>query len=551
VVFFPPVFFGSFAGPFADITGRVAEFTGARSVSILAMVAVLLLGRATLNTFAATTPRPAITVVFIALTVVTGSSVQNGMLIALGFTDTWNIGQRLLVAGPGLFTLLLLACLVVSSAREQAAKNRELALTAAELTEAREKTVERAQEKRQQLVESVRQEIDQALTELSSNKKDTLTEDLNYLLDDVIRPMSFRLAEGVAPDNSTPHTQESGEISWPAAFQSALETNPAHPNTTTLWLAILVGIYLVTSLGWPGVLAAVFSAGIAWVSLTLLRRFWEWSAPLTLRAQSAVYSAVVIAYSSGTTVVMTEISGYNFLLPHVFAGYVLLSLSMAWTISLVYGLHNSLDHTHRHLDQLVADLHREVITANNDLRTLHKMLSRALHGPVQSHLLALMQRLDNNRAGTDDTSAISLFRQSLEQVLTAAVDQGSSEAYSFDTAMADLIEFWEEVATITVSIDPALQLDTDAFQQQSQLILELMREACGNAIKHGKATTITISVHLSQPDSTIQLTVENDGRELETNTIPGVGSRIFDESCLSWKRYQAGERVRVEAVIPR
>ena len=551
VVFLPSVFFGSYAASFVDVSGRLLEFTGARVVSIAAMVIVLLLGRAALNTFATSTPRPLITVITIVVTVITGASVQNAMLIALDFTDTWNIAQRVIVAGPGIFTLLLLACLVVAFARESARTNSELADVIRQLNTTKGRTEDLAREKRDQLMDSVRTEIDQALAVVSSAKRDTVKDGLNSLLDDVVRPLSFRLAHDATGTPTTPRLPTSPHIVWSDAFRGALRTNPAHPNITTLWLGILVGVYLIISLGVPGVYAALFSAAIAWVALFLVRAFWSATTQMSLAAQGGVYSAIILAYSSGSAVVMTEISGYNFLLPHTFAGFVLLSLCMAWTISLIYGLAHTLDDTQSELETHVADLQRDVITLNNELRTLQKKLSRILHGPIQSTLLALIQRFDPHATEDQMVADMEVFRRTLEEALTAATQSEEDDVATFDEVMAELVEFWEDVAAITLSTDASTSALVNTSTPCSRAVIELIREACGNAIKHGQAKNITITLRPFEDQQALQLTVDNDGKPLQDDAIPGVGSRMLDDSSLSWRRYQAGPMVRLEAVVPR
>lgn len=550
VVFFPQVFFGSYAATFVDVSGRLLEFTGARVVSILAMVAILLLGRSALNTFATATPQPLITLGTLIATVITGSTVQNAMLIALDFTDRWNIGQRVLLSGPGLFTLLVLACLVVASARESARTNSELADVARQLADTKGRTEDLALEKRHQLMESVRAEIDQALATLSSRKRGTLKDDLNALLDDVVRPLSYRLANDVTGGSAPTRLPTSPRIVWSDAFRGALQTNPAHPTVTTVWLGILVGVYLIISLGGPGIYAAIIAGAIAWVALFLVRAFWSSTARLSLTAQGVVYSAIIASYSSGSAVLITEVSGYNLLLPHSFIGFVLLSLSMAWTISLIYGLTHQLDSTQAELEHYVDELQRDIIAINTDVRALQHRLSRALHGPVQSALLSLIQRVTQQDADNTGLPALNDFTRELTNMLDGAQEGTDREGFNLSAAVAELVEFWDDVTTIDVHLDPLPTNSAPAGQECERVLLELIREGCGNAIKHGAATTITINTEVDVETDTINLVIDNNGRPLHTDPIQGMGSRIFDESCLSWSRSQHGSTVRLHATIP-
>lgn len=549
VVFFPQLFFGSFAAPMAELSGRFVEFTGARVVSILTMIAVLVIGRLILELAAKNRPQPVITLLVIAATIVSGTVVQNGLLILLDFTDNWNVGLRLVVAGPGIFTLLTLSCLVVASARDSARQNNDLAGVAQRLLSTRRDAVATARQRRDELVVSVRDEVAQALSGIDTGQRSTLQHSLNSLLDDVVRPLSFRLATGIEPSRVHQAMTTTPKIVWRSVFRSALAGNPAHPNATTLWLAILVGVFLSVGFGAGGLLAASLLALTAWLSLSLLRRCWPTGDSRHLPWRALLYSTVVVAYSSVSAVIITAVSAYDLLIPHIFIGFLLLSTSMAWTISLVYGLHEQLEKTHQQLEATVDDLQREIIALNSGVRSLQRRLSRALHGPIQSALVILIQRLEKRNTG-DVADEMERFRENLENVLAQAESHNQTEPVRFDDALAEVVEFWDDVAQIRVSVDDRVQSALRETDPCSRVLIELIREACGNAIKHATARFISVTVGLDTSHDALSLVVDNDGQPLRVSAQKGVGGQIFDESCLRWGLSQHGDLVRLEALIP-
>ncbi len=84
----------------------------------------------------------------------------------------------------------------------------------------------------------------------------------------------------------------------------------------------------------------------------------------------------------------------------------------------------------------------------------------------------------------------------------------------------------------------------------SHALVELVREACANATRHGEATSIEISVTLGDQDRAIELAFGNDGLPLPAHPKLGIGSQLFDEQTLSWSRTQEGDTVRVTARLP-
>jgi hypothetical protein len=74
-----------------------------------------------------------------------------------------------------------------------------------------------------------------------------------------------------------------------------------------------------------------------------------------------------------------------------------------------------------------------------------------------------------------------------------------------------------------------------------------VKESVTNAIRHGKARLVEISIQ-DLNDGSIQIEVTNDG---ETNLLgsPGVGSQILDEITMNWSRESLGDEVRVTAQV--
>jgi signal transduction histidine kinase len=66
-------------------------------------------------------------------------------------------------------------------------------------------------------------------------------------------------------------------------------------------------------------------------------------------------------------------------------------------------------------------------------------------------------------------------------------------------------------------------------------IIEVVREAVGNAIRHGNATTIEIGIH-DQASDLVGLVITDNGSGLTDGAAPGVGSHLFDALAYEWSR---------------
>jgi signal transduction histidine kinase len=105
--------------------------------------------------------------------------------------------------------------------------------------------------------------------------------------------------------------------------------------------------------------------------------------------------------------------------------------------------------------------------------------------------------------------------------------------------LEELQEFWRGITSITyaVSADTSNHISSNAILLEC--INEVIREAINNAIKHASATNISISIS-DRAGNLITLEVVNDvvKSESSASTDKGLGSKIYDEICQSWKLEQ-------------
>lgn len=119
-----------------------------------------------------------------------------------------------------------------------------------------------------------------------------------------------------------------------------------------------------------------------------------------------------------------------------------------------------------------------------------------------------------------------------------------------DSTLRDLAELWDEVVDIRCTIEADAREAMSHDSASASALVELIREACNNAIRHGSAKHIDIQVSLLETTQAITLEIDNDGKPLDPNSFRGLGSQIFDERCISWSLKQVGPLVHLEAHIP-
>jgi signal transduction histidine kinase len=170
--------------------------------------------------------------------------------------------------------------------------------------------------------------------------------------------------------------------------------------------------------------------------------------------------------------------------------------------------------------------------------------AQTLHGSVQASLTAANMRI----LGADevDEDLLEKVRQDLVRA-TESLTNLDGPNLDLKTSLAELVELWRGVCDVEVAINDELFDLISANQVTSHCINEIVKESVTNAIRHGKARLVEISIQ-DLNDGSIQIEVTNDG---ETNLLgsPGVGSQILDEITMNWSRESIGDEVRVTAQV--
>lgn len=541
---------GSLTAPFVDITGRLSEFMFARIVSLIGMIIVLLLGKVLLQKFTRKRPRPLLTLATFATATFVLSAFMNYLLILTNFTTEWNLPQRLAVGLPGSFTILIATALLTTYARELSARNDELRITATELAETKSATLDRVAQRRDSLIASVRSEVQRAISTLVADQPTETAQGLRHFIDDVVRPLSYQLDREVPLHADTTTSTGEPRISWRSLVHDAVRGNPAHPVTTTVWLGILLAGFLIPGFGIAGLVALVPHLLVTFFLLLATRMLWkripnDW--PVSARA--VLFSIVIFSYTLAPLALSKDVTGYNFFAPAVVTGLLVLNFFITWTIAAMFAVQASLATTNQQLTHSVEELKREVVNTNNQLRLVQKHASRILHGPVQEAITASIIKINSGNTGPLTKADLALLKSRISSALDR-IGQPTVSADVLNTSLAELVELWEDVVTIDIDISEASRRHIQSDDVACSALIELIREACGNAIRHGSARTISVTASWNTSERAITLSVVNDGTRLQEGFGTGLGTRMFDEMCLSWSRSQKGDFVELNAVIP-
>jgi signal transduction histidine kinase len=64
-------------------------------------------------------------------------------------------------------------------------------------------------------------------------------------------------------------------------------------------------------------------------------------------------------------------------------------------------------------------------------------------------------------------------------------------------------------------------------------LIEVVREAVGNSIRHGNATSIVVTIVLRETNL-IGLIIADNGSGIAVTAVPGIGSQLFSSLTYDW-----------------
>lgn len=149
-----------------------------------------------------------------------------------------------------------------------------------------------------------------------------------------------------------------------------------------------------------------------------------------------------------------------------------------------------------------------------------RQLAQYLHGTVQSKLSNLATHLEQD----PDKAALDGSLKLVDQVISDALREYHERRVKTLEEMTTRLEAdWGGLVELTF-----LFSDVPLPEGLVDKISQVINEAVANAYRHGNATRV--SIDLSED---LQLTVMDDG-DGPTNTIPGLGSALFDSIASEW-----------------
>jgi signal transduction histidine kinase len=434
----------------------------------------------------------------------------------------------------------------------------------------------------QQVIDALRTSVTATLVGLSAKDPVQCSQDLRVAAEEVVRPLSHELATQEAD-----FAPASLAVARPAPWSAVLAQVPTTPLIAPTVMAVVMTLLAsrltvqagvrrpaptaaATTIGpltlsvdlrplLEAVLALVAVFVSTWLAAAVVRRL---SRPLLARSSLgrrwsvALVGVVLIGALSQALIGMAFLLPGFPPLPEITPMVNVLLLIPLLLIALAVGAIRAIALRQQNLRAEIAqansDLAWEVARANEALWQQRRRLAQSVHGPLQAALNAGAITVDAaDRQGTLTDQVIDRVRLEVQSALDQVNVQGE-QAADPAWAISQAQRLWSEVCHIEVDVPSHVY---DALLQDpvsASIFVEVINEACANAVIHGHASQINVCARVADTRS-LDITVSDNGRldgdpvQIE---VEGLGSRFLDDVAVNWSRQASPSGTTLSVRLP-
>ena len=368
--------------------------------------------------------------------------------------------------------------------------------------------------------------------DLEPNESARIADRIRQSVDDVVRPVSRELA--VSPSVALGDLQPLKPARLNLLTDRMNVPRAIRPGWVFIltWISIAPAVVLV---GLPrNALVVALVASLAFVGVIRAVKL-AWPRSLSSMRIATGMAALFVVYLLGNLayhVALTRSGAFDqgpAPWVAVTGAGLLIRVAFAMIVVVLATLDEHGERNRAALARLNVELGEVVARLRRETWLLHRSVALAVHGPVQSALVSTAMRLaavHRSQGSIDDA------KRRLDEALSA-IEHDRYEDVSIDDALGDLRDLWRGVVRIDYAIDPGARALLAADPGLRRCMIEVCRESASNAIRHGGAGEVVIT--MNGEAGRVEVRVRDDGQGVAPGTVAGLGSSMLDDTCLRWE----------------
>ena len=419
--------------------------------------------------------------------------------------------------------------IATANSRMHQTKNAQLLNELDRLEEIKATSLARIKAINNEAIEEIKSELEKYTKSMNGRSINEVLVILRTMIDSVVQPLSRQLA--VQENNWQPPVSREVkvQVNWIQAFKSGLNPGKIH--------YVLVPLLMILS-ALPTVIENSSSISdnafifLAYFVAVLVGKLFSYifsnkSANFGIYLFATLMTGFVMGLSALPSTRNYD-SPYGFLILSTLTFPVTSSL-----ISMLFNANNQLTIASKRLTQANQELEWNVARIREAQHHNQRNLARALHGSVQAKLASAYLELEKIDQGKiDNPEKVDQLLVEIQDSI-ATINTMQPEHEDLLRLIAKTKENWVSIAAVTSQLS-----DLELIQQDVLCVvalIDVIPELVFNAIKHGKATEIEISIKLKD-QRIVELTVKDNGVNELIELGSGLGTKIMNESAISWKR---------------
>ena len=369
-----------------------------------------------------------------------------------------------------------------------------------------------------------------------SNDSAEISGVLKFLNQSDLRPLASQLSDEQGLFVQEPATLNSIRLQPLSSFNLAKSLNPGLFIVLAAILLLFLNIFDSQELDARDFAALLAGALVLAAFQLILRKLGDARRSAMVLVQLA---ALVLVSSAG---LLTH-SLFHYQESSLAFGFLLACLTSAFVISSMVALYSQRNtHLQTSLVQLESDLSVAVSSIKQRRWVDRRRVVTQLHGQVQGALVAAVARISN----PSDPDRIQKAKQDIDSANFAIKDLEDSPT-DLDSVLQELQRTWDGICEIDFEVDQKAGKLIASSTNTSFVTSALITEGVLNAVRHGNATKVQVSIAPFKGKA-LKLAVADNGK-LKVKRVPGGGFALMNELSTNWSIKRNAKKTVLEMYV--
>lgn len=237
--------------------------------------------------------------------------------------------------------------------------------------------------------------------------------------------------------------------------------------------------------------------------------------------------------------------------PNTYVAIGLISFpAFAWILTLGSNLLTQLRETRTKLTEVEAQLRWAIARVNLLSWYSRGVVTRLLHGPIQNSMHISLIKMQNTQDEILVEDAIAELTARIEAASLESNQQISDKSEP-ELLLREAAAIWSEVAEVGIELEGDVSKQLSKDQPAGSIVVDLCNELLSNAIRHGKASKVQIS--LAAEPTLIKVRVQHNGQtqpQRSDHVSAGLGTKFLDSCSIRWESSRSGELTTTDIQLP-